>query len=342
MGGFITHPGLACKHIGASLAVPVILLGCTSAPKIFKRSQLLMGTTVEITAVSNDEASADAAMTAAFGEIRRIENILSTYKDTSELSHVNQAAGDAPVEVSSEVLSLVEEALRVADLTEGGFNIALGPAIQLWGITEGAPIPTDEQLEAIRPLVRYSDIRVDPDRRTLFLPKKGMRLDVGGIGKGYASDRAAAVMQTHGIHNGIIAIAGDIKTFGLKPDGSPWKIAVRHPRREDVPLGEITLGDEAVSTSGDYERFYIRNGKRYHHILEPATLRPADLSQSVTIVAREAILTDALATGIFVMGPVKGMALIERLPEVEGVIVDAKGKVFVSSGLKSRFKRDDT
>jgi thiamine biosynthesis lipoprotein len=342
MGAFITHPGLACKRLGAGLVVPVILLGCTSAPKTYKRSQLLMGTTVEITAVATNEATADAAMTAAFGEIRRIENLLSTYKDTSELSRVNQGAGKAPVQVSSEVLSLVEEAFRISDLTEGGFNIALGPAIKLWGIAEKAPIPTDEQLEAIRPLVQYTDVRLDPADRTIDLPKKGMRLDVGGIGKGYAADRAAAVMQTRGVHNGIIAVAGDIKTFGLKPNGRPWRIAVRHPRREDKPLGEITLGDEAVSTSGDYERFYIRNGRRYHHILEPATLRPADLSQSVTIVAREAILTDALATGIFVMGSAKGMRLIERLPEVEGVIVDAKGKVFVSSGLKSRFKRDDS
>jgi FAD:protein FMN transferase len=341
MSAFITHPGRACKRLGAGLIVPVILLGCTSSQKIYKRTQLLMGTTVEITAVAGDEETADAAMTAAFGEIRRIENLLSTYKDTSELSRVNQSAGRSPVEVSSEVLDVVEESLRVSDLTGGGFNIALGPAIALWGITEGAPIPTDDQLEAVRPLVDYTEIGLVPSKRTIFLPKKGMRLDVGGIGKGYAADRAAAIMETRGVHNGIIAVAGDIKTFGLKPDGSPWRIAVRHPRREDRPLGEITLGEEAVSTSGDYERFYIRDGRRYHHILDPRTLRPSDRSESVTIIAREAILTDALATGIFVMGPEKGMALIERLPGVEGVIVDAKGGVFVSSGLKSRFKRDD-
>lgn len=315
-----------------------ILLGCSASPQIYKRTQLLMGTTVVITAVSTDEAKADEAMTAAFGEIRRLEKLLSTYIPTSELSRVNQSAGIQPVLVSPEVMTVIKEALRIAELTEGGFNIALGPAIALWSVTDQPHIPTARELEAVRPLIRYADIKVDEARQTVFLSRSGMRVDVGGIGKGYAADQAEAVLKEHGITNGIIAVAGDTKAFGRKPNGSPWHIAIQHPRRSGSPLAEIDLEDEAISTSGDYERFFMKEEKRYHHIFDPKTLFPSDQSQSVTVIAKRGILTDALSTGIFVMGPEKGMALLEQLPGVEGVIVDAQGGVSVSSGLKSRLK----
>jgi thiamine biosynthesis lipoprotein len=324
------------------LLTATALLGCSGSPKIYKRSQLLMGTTVEITAVSTEESKAYDAMTAAFHEIRRLEKLLSTYIPDSELSRVNQAAGIRPVPVSPEVLMVIREALRVAELTEGGFNIALGPAIALWKVTDQPRIPTSEELNAVRPLIQYAEIKVDEKNQTVFLTRTGMRIDVGGIGKGYAADQAEVVLKQHGITNGIIAVAGDVKVFGRKPDGAAWHIAIQHPRRKDIPLAELDLEDEAVSTSGDYERFFMKDGRRYHHILDSKTLQPADQSQSVTVIARQGILTDAVSTGVFVMGPEKGMALLEALPDVEGIIVDAQGRVSVSSGLRSRLKLIDS
>jgi FAD:protein FMN transferase len=340
---FIAHLERSRKHLSVDLLAVgllagIILLGCTPNTQIYQRSQLLMGTTVDITVVSTDESKAHDAITAAFGEIGRIEALLSTYQENSDLSKVNQAAGSRPVTVNPEVMAVVKEAFRIAHLTEGAFNIALGPAISLWDVTGKNHIPEATELEKLLPLLKFSDIELDEARRTIFLPHSGMRIDVGGIGKGYAADQAEQVLKRYGMTSGIIAIAGDVKVFGHKSDGGFWHIGIRHPRRNDPPLAEIDLIDEAISTSGDYERFFIKDGQRYHHILNPKTLFPAGRSQSVTVIAKKAILTDALATGVFVMGPEKGMALIERLPDIEGVIVDAQGKVEVSSGLKSRLK----
>ena len=186
--------------------------------------------------------------------------------------------------------------------------------------------------------VEITVVAKDEANRTIYLPETGMKIDVGGIGKGYAADKAEAVLKHHGMTRGIVAVAGDLKVFGKSADGDPFRIAIRHPRKPEEAMGEVSLQNEAVSTSGDYERFFIHNGRRYHHILDPKTLYPATLSQSVTVIADRAIVTDALSTGIFVMGPRKGMALFERLPGIEGVLVDAKGNMSVSSGLQSRWR----
>jgi len=166
-----------------------------------------------------------------------------------------------------------------------------------------------------------------------------MQIDVGGIGKGYAADRAATVMQTSGATAGVVALSGDIKTFGRMPDQQKFVFGIQHPRKEQGEvLGRIELENEAVSTAGDYQRYFMKDGIRYHHILDPSSLQPARGCQSVTIIAKEGVMADGLDTGIFVMGPDKGTALIESLPDVEGVIVDQEGKMIVSSGLKGRLR----
>jgi FAD:protein FMN transferase len=292
-----------------------------ASPVVLKRAQMLMGTLVQITAVAPSEAQAQAAATAGFQEIRRLEDLLSTWIPTSELSRVNAAAGREPVAVSPDTLLILQRSLDMARLTDGGFNIVVGPAIQAWSVTEQQRVPSHKELEALRPLV---------------LARPGMRVDVGGIGKGFAADRAVAVMQRVGATAGVVALSGDIKTFGRMPDGHPFAFGIQHPRKEEALLARLDLQDEAISTAGDYERFFERAGIRYHHILDPKTLQPARGCQSVTIVATEGTIADGLDTGIFVMGPEEGMALIERLPGVEGVIVDSEGRVLVSSGLKGR------
>jgi thiamine biosynthesis lipoprotein len=298
-----------------------------------------MGTVVKITAVARSESIAQAAATAGFAEIHRLEELLSTWIPTSELSRVNTSAGVMPVSVSPETMTVVQAAIQVAEMTDGGFNIAIGPAVDAWNVIENRRTPTESELEALRPLVDLMSLHVNAGERTIFLEKAGMRIDVGGIGKGYAADQVVMAMKKAGASAGVVALSGDIRTFGQLPGGKKFPVGIQHPRKEGEVLAFIDLEDEAISTAGDYERFFERDGVRYHHILDPKTLQPARSCQSVTVVAREGIWADGLDTGILVMGVELGMQLVEALPDVEAIIVDHEGLVHVSSGLRDRIRK---
>ncbi|MEE8125128.1 MAG: FAD:protein FMN transferase [Nitrospirales bacterium] len=308
-----------------------------SKEALIKRGQYLMGTLVFVTAVATDEETAKNAVAAGLAEIRRIEHLMSTWIPTSELSSVNAAAGKHPVQVGTENMEVLKASLDMATLTKGGFNISVGPAVAAWNVSQDGRIPSQKELDAVRPLIFLSNIDLDETTGTVFLKRVGMQIDVGGIGKGFAADLAVEVMKSSGAVAGVVALSGDIKTFGRMPDQERFVFGIQHPRKEQgYVLGRIELENEAVSTAGDYQRYIMKDGVRYHHILDPDTLHPARGCQSVTIIAKEGVMADGLDTGIFVMGPEKGMALIESLPEVEGVIVDAQGTIMISSGLKSR------
>jgi thiamine biosynthesis lipoprotein len=320
-----------------------VLAGCVGVPTgqesaVVTRAQMQMGTLVKITAVARSESVAQAAATAGFAEIRRLEELLSTWISTSELSRVNAAAGVMPIHVSPETLTVVQRAMQVAEMTGGGFNIAIGPAVDAWRVTEGQRIPTESELDALRPLVDLHAVHADVQAQTIYLEKRGMRIDVGGIGKGYAADQAVDALRRAGAVAGVVALSGDIKTFGRLPGGKMFPVGIQHPREEGSVLAWIDLQDEAISTAGDYERFFEREGIRYHHILDPRTLQPARSCQSVTVIAREGVWADGLDTGIFVMGPERGMELVEQLPDIEAIIIDAEGRLLVSSGLKQRIR----
>jgi len=334
------------SHILGSvlLVLVALLVGCAglptqSEPVVVKRAQMQMGTLVKITAVARSESVAQTAATAGFAEIRRLEELLSTWIPTSELSRVNASAGVMPVHVSSETLTVVQRAIQVAEMTDGGFNIAIGPAVDAWSVIEGRRIPTESELEALRPLPDLKAVHADGRKQTIYLEKVGMQIDVGGIGKGYAADQAVIAMKKAGASAGVVALSGDIKTFGQLPGGRKFPVGIQHPRKEGEVLAFIDLEDEAISTAGDYERFFEHDGVRYHHILDPRTLQPARSCQSVTVIAREGIWADGLDTGIFVMGVESGMRLVEALPDVEAIIVDHEGSVHVSSGLRDRIRK---
>lgn len=325
------------------VAVLTGVSGCSSLPRpsnpvVIKRAQMHMGTLVTITAVAESESIAQAAASSGFGEIRRLEELLSTWIPASELSRVNAAAGATAVPVSPETLAIVSYSLQAAELTDGGFNIAIGPAVEAWSVTDRQHIPTEAELQQLVPLVDLHGIHVDVSKQTISLDRVGMRIDIGGIGKGYAADRAVEVMRKAGASAGVVALSGDIKTFGQLPDGQGFPVGIQHPRSEGAVLAWIDLRDEAISTAGDYERYFERDGIRYHHILNPQTLQPARGCQSVTVIAREGVWADGLDTGIFVMGPERGMELVEHLVDVEAIIVDAEGRMLVSSGLKNRIR----
>lgn len=324
-------------------AIAVVLSGCQSwsqplKPVVVKRAQMQMGTLVTITAVAESESVAQAAASSGFTEIRRLEELLSTWIPGSELSRVNGSAGVRPVPVSPDTLAVVQRSLQAAEMTDGAFNIAIGPAVEAWSVTERARVPSAAELDSLKPLLDLRAVHADVRERTIYLDKVGMRIDVGGIGKGYAADQAVAAMKKAGATAGVAALSGDIKTFGQLPGGKKFPVGIQHPRREGAVLAWIDLQDEAISTAGDYERFFEQDGVRYHHILDPRTLQPARGCQSVTVVAKEGVWADGLDTGIFVMGPERGMELVERLDDVEAIIVDQEGRLIVSSGLRDRIR----
>ncbi|MDO8355197.1 MAG: FAD:protein FMN transferase [Nitrospirota bacterium] len=334
------------RTIASSCCLSLLLMmesGCVrlspgSPSVVVKRTQIHMGTFVSITAVAPTDQDANRAINAGFQEVKRLEQLLSTWIPSSELSRVNVSAGIRPVAVSLETWTVVQRAKQAAELTGGGFNIAIGPAVDLWRVTEDQRIPTEAELAALHSLVDLQAILADLHEQTLYLEKPGMRIDVGGIGKGFAADHAVIAMKQAGALAGVVALSGDIKTFGQLPGGRKFPVGIQHPRKEGAVLVFIDLEDEAISTAGDYERFFERDGVRYHHILDPNTLQPARGCQSVTVIAKEGVWADGLDTGIFVMGPERGMELVERLPDVEAIIVGADGRLFLSSGLQNRVR----
>ncbi|HEY3347224.1 MAG TPA: FAD:protein FMN transferase [Nitrospirota bacterium] len=317
----------------AAMAALMIFAGCTQRPGLYKDTRVIMGTYVTVTVSEEDigpQKAVDAA-NAAFDEISRVDRLMSTYKPESQLSEVNRQAGIKPVKVDPELLDTVQDALDAAAATGGAFDPTVGPLVRAWKIgPEGGRIPATEEIEKARALVGYSQVAVDKSGGTVFIKKKGMSIDLGGIAKGYSADRAVEAMKARGARGGIVAVAGDLKLFGRKPGGGPWKVGIQHPREKDAMLASFNLTDAATSTSGDYERFFIKDGVRYHHIIDPKTGYPAKGLVSVTVLAHDSYVADSLSTGIFVMGPEKGRELAGRRRDIEVLMIDKDGKVFAT------------
>lgn len=309
-------------------------------PEEIKYTKLLMGTIVEITLVGDNVELLNNAKDAAFLEVQRLESLMSSYKDSSDISKINAAAGKKQVRVSEEVVEVIENAKKISDMTDGAFDITVGVLGKAWRFTnddKGEPIPPAKQVvEQLLPFIDYRQTTLDKDLRTVKLNKEGMMLNLGGIAKGYIVGKAVDAIKRKGIKKGIVHAGGDMFVFRDDED-TGWKIGIKHPRKKDKILGTITISNGAISTSGDYERFFIKDGVRYHHILDPKTGFPASRTQAVTIVAKDPVMADALSTAVFIMGSEKGMVLIERLSDVEGLIVDSDGSISISTGLKEKF-----
>jgi len=305
---------------------------------IVERSRVSMGSEVHLTAWTSDEPAALAAFEAAFDEFDRLDALMSVWKEGSEIEQLNHAAGEKPVPIGRDVLDVLSMARQTSEWTEGKFDVTFGVLSGLWKFDHDLDgnIPARADVVARLPLIDYRQLDVDVAKSTAFLKQKGMRVHLGGIGKGYAVDRAAAILRGRGFNDFMIQSGGDLYVAGQRGD-RPWRAGIQDPRGpEGTSFAAMDLTDSAFTTSGDYERFFMKDGRRYHHIIDPDTGEPAHGCRSVTIVARTATLADALDTGIFILGPEKGMALIERLNGVEGVIVTSSNNVLVSSGLAKR------
>jgi FAD:protein FMN transferase len=309
--------------------------------KLIERTGVAMGSSLVVTAISGDEASARRGIQLVFDEFAAVEARLSVWKPGSDVERINAAAGKAPVAVSPDTIDVLQLAIEAGDRTGGKFDVTFGALSGLWKFDhdQDNSLPDPTAIQRRLALIDYQQLVIDPAARTAFLRRPGMRLHLGGIGKGFAIDRAAGILRAHGVRDFTIQAGGDLYVAGRRHD-RPWRVAIRDPRGPSERLiAALDLTDGTFSTSGDYERFFVHNGTRYHHILDPDSGQPARGLRSVTVVAERAVDADTLSTGIFVLGAEKGMALVERLPDVDAVLVTDRNEVLVSSRLRGRLIR---
>jgi len=294
-----------------------------------------MGNQFEISAVAGDEEWAYERIDEAVAEIKRIETILTTYKDYSETNLINRNAGINPVKVSKEVFHLIERSIRISDLTQGSFDITYGSIDKsLWNFDKNMKsLPDQRRAKKMVRLINYRNIILDQDKQTVFLKEKGMRIGFGGIGKGYAAEMAKSVMKKNGVTSGIVNASGDLTAWGNQPNGLPWTIGIAHPDAAHMPFSYMNITDMAVATSGNYEKYVVINKKKYSHTINPRTGFPVRGIKSVTIIAPNAELCDALATPVTIMGINAGLHLINQLKQVECIIIDDDNKLYMSRNI---------
>jgi thiamine biosynthesis lipoprotein len=326
------------RNIHNHLLLLIVLVCCSRFQPLYadwiSADEAIMGTRISVRLWHQERRRGEAAAQAVMDEFRRLDKKLSPYIESSELALVNRMAASEPVEISQEFYRLLETSLEYSELTEGAFDITFASIGHRYDYRKGIK-PNKSMIEHSLPLIDYRNIRLDAARNAVFFEKPGVRIDLGGIAKGYAVDRGIELLQRKGIAHAMISAGGDSRLLG-DHRGRPWHIGIQAPRDKERMAAMLPLADSAISTSGDYERFFERDGVRYHHIISPKTGRSADTLQSVTILGPNATRTDALSTSVFVLGAEQGMALINRLEDVDAVIIDKDGEMITSDGFADR------
>jgi thiamine biosynthesis lipoprotein len=296
-----------------------------------RREEAIMGTAISVELWADDAQAGEAATTAVMDEMHRIDRAMSPYKPGSELSRINREAAQHPVPLSPEMYALVERAIGFSRLSDGAFDITYAAVGQLYDYRAGVR-PNETALRAARDRVGWQQLLLDPRARTLRYARPGVRIDLGGFAKGHAVDNAAALLRQRGIAHAMVSAGGDSRVIGDRR-GRPWSVAIRDPRRTGEVVAVLPLEDVSISTSGDYERYFDEAGERHHHLIDPATGRSPRGVHSVTILASDGLTSEALSKIVFVQGAARGLALVETLPGIDAVVVDAAGALHVSSGL---------
>ena len=299
----------------------LLLAGCQRAEPT--RAEFIMGTICRVTLL--DQARADVYRS-IFSRIRELENYLSVNLPETDVTRINNAAGIEPIVVHDDVFKVIEQAVYYAEISGGAFDPTVGPLVKLWDIGGSNPrVPSQEEIDAVLPLINWRDIELDSDSRSVFLKRPGMAMDLGGIAKGYAADEAAAIVKRAGLKRAIIDLGGNIMMSGVKKekDKTPWKIGIQNPlENRGEYIGILSVGEQSVVTSGVYERFFEEEGIRYHHIFSPADGYPARNGLlSATVITSVSMDADALSTAAFVLGYEKGKMLIESTPGTEAIFV---------------------
>lgn len=303
---------------------------------LVKRNIKLMGNAFEFAVSSEDEEMANTRIQMAINEVKRIEKLLTTFSEDSVTSEINRKAGMEEVTVDSEVFDLITRCVNISKLTQGAFDITYGSFDKrFWNFdTNMKELPSKENAAKAVALINYQNIILNKEKLTVFLAKKGMRIGFGGIGKGYAADRAKRIMKSHGVENGFVNAAGDLNAWGVQENGKPWTIGIADPNQKNNLLSSLALTNAAVATSGNYEKYVIIDGKRYSHTIDPKTGYPVSGIKSVSIITKNAELADALATPVTVMGIKAGLYLINQLQGVECIIIDDYDQIYTSKNIK--------
>ncbi|RKD21568.1 thiamine biosynthesis lipoprotein [Caminicella sporogenes DSM 14501] len=322
----------------------IIFSSCTinkinSNIQLTSRTGFFLGTVVTIKLYDNKNT--ENILDLAFDKIKEIEKKMTINAENSEVIKINSFAGKNFVKVSNDTFYVIKKGKSYSQLSKGRFDISIGPIVKLWNIgTENARVPSQSEINSKLDLVNYNDIILDESKKSIMLKKEGMILDLGGIAKGYAADTIVEILKKHNIKSAIIDLGGNIFAYGNKPDGSKWNIAIQNPfSSRGNYIGIVSVKNKAVVTSGIYERFLEKNGKRYHHILDPKTGYPVENNlASVSIIADKSIDADSLSTSAFALGLEKGLDFIEHIKNTEAIFVTKNSKIYITSGLKNNFK----
>jgi thiamine biosynthesis lipoprotein len=321
------------------LAITGVIIGCANSrlfsAKPYKETRFLMDTIIEVTAYG---PNAEEAVKAAFAEFQHLHDITNNFDENSQVSKINQMAGKSKVKVDAKLVDILQRSAVFSDKLDGTFDVTIGPLTALWGIGhKGDYVPAQADIDKVLPLVNYRLVEVDDSAGTVYLPKEGMQLDLGGIAKGYATDQAIEVLKAQGIKSALVNAGGDVRIIGNKPDGKPWRIGVQDPRNSEGVIAKLALTDwDTMESSGDYQRFFMKDGVRYSHLLDPRTgWQPKEVA-SVTTVNNSSTEGEFLGKAIFVMGVEKGLELLKKFPGTEAIIVTVDGKTITTPGLAGK------
>lgn len=297
-----------------------------------------MGNRFELTVVADDEKFANDSIGAGIEEIKRIEKLLTTFADDSETNLVNRNAGIKPVAVSRETFNLVQRSIKISEVTQGAFDITYGSIDRrLWNFDVNmTALPDRDTAKQMVRLINYKNVALDEQECTIFLREQGMRIGFGGIGKGYAADRAKIVMKQMGVESGVVNASGDLSAWGQQPNGQPWTVGIVNPDAKHEVFSYMEISDMAVATSGNYEKFAMIGGKKYSHTISPRTGLPVTGIKSVTIITTHAEIADAMATPVMIMGISTGLDLVNQMNGIEAIIIDDDNKLYTSKNINIR------
>jgi len=316
-------------------------LSMTALPVLaqwFSREEAVMGTLVRVELWEEQEAAAHAALSAVMDEMHRIDASMSPFKPDSELSRINREAAQRPVAISQEMFDLIMRSLEFSKISEGAFDITFSSVGYLYDYRAHVK-PSDAEIAKVLPGVNYRHVRLDRKKRTIRFARPGVRIDLGGIAKGYAVDNGVALLKKRGITNAIVTAGGDSRLLGDRR-GRPWQVGIRDPRQSNTVVAVLPLADVAISTSGDYERYFEEDGVRHHHIINPKTGKSANGIRSVTVIGPDGVTTEGLTKSVFVRGTQAGMRLIEAQKGIDAIIIDATGHIFYSTRLRANAHMD--
>ncbi len=309
-----------------------------SSLKPITKEKILLDTLVTIKVYEKNQKRASQAINKAFKEIEIIERTANNFDSKSDLSKLNREAGNEPVKVSPDLFKMIEVSLNYNRVLDGAFDISILPLVDLWSFGKRKDPPRKSDILSKLSLVGIEKVKINSQDHTVSLaPNTG--LDLGGISKGYAVDRAIEILKGEGINSALVTTGSTTRTLGQKPGGQLWQVGIQHPRTPDKLIGIVNVGQKSISTSGDYQRFFIKDGRRYHHILHPKTGYPVEGIISVTVITdRSCAEADVLSTGIFVLGYPQGMEFIEKALDIEGIIITSDGRVHLSRGMQGKIK----